>query len=1058
MEIARRKLRTAHSNILWVAKVLKVAVSRVIFDIKTAAAILVGLIGCVPSVFAATYYINSEIGNDSWSGKLAAAAGSPSTDGPWQTLSRLATAPLLPGDIVYLACGSLWNETLRISSSGTSDAPIVVSAGPNHCEAPPTVDGAVAIPSHMWQQHNGAIYRARLPIEYISNPGLSENLDDWRVWSPANDASISLDTHCNGSPLPCMEFASGTGSGNSVVVSNSFPLAGGVDYAASARIRAPAGTRLKLVVRRNGPTFESLATDQYHTATGGWQTIGFTFRATRSAPNARFDIELPSGRIKIGVRDVHMQRVSPPTDVIGVFVDGAAVRSAHHPNFGGSDVNPDSPYGNIASDGGKTALDTAGLTLPPDGNLMPGLNASVRTWTFALEERKVASVSGSRLTLDQATSYLIKRGYGYFLTGALWMLDSPGEWHFDSSTGDLYVWMPDGAAPGNRVSFNSLTVGVNLQSKAHLQLVGLKIRRVGTGVQLRATNNVRLKHVNLAELSDYGIQADNSRACTVEQSSITNTGLDAVSAVGWDTTGFTISDSRVIDSGALARKDGWRKLPRPARAAIDVGPNARISHNEVRGSANNGIFAGTNSSIEKNYVESACLRYNDCGGIYANYAGNDSSIVGNVVKTVEGHLVGLPEEWPTQAVGIYLDDGGTGIEVRKNTVTNAEYGLQIHNSNNSKVSENLFFGNRRYQIWMQEKTAKLRANGDIFGHQIESNVLVPISGGPSVFMESEIGDTGDFATFSGNHYSGLLSPRPIGEKWVNGSASYALDEWLARGQDADARVTQPIGYASFLTRGENIVPNSGFANNFAGWTWWNQNAPYARAALLNCDFGPCLQITAGASASLLASPNFSINGEQWYRVSFDAATSQPGQPINVLVRRGGGGSTNYEPLMPAAESFSGSTQWRRYSFVFRASKTVIADNPLTGGELGARVDFERIPPGSSLTVAHLEVVPLAPSQAALQLRLQLNSSGDHAIVPCAAEDETSNLCDKFIDVKDNRTVDWAAVVEARSGNALYTLDTSLLDTDSDGIADIQDACPTTPKGSSVNARGCEIDE
>ena len=99
---------------------------------------------------ATTYYIDSERGNDFWTGKLPAGASTASTEGPWQTLNRLATAPLLPGDNVYLACGSTWNETLRITSSGTNGAPIVISAGPNTCETPPAIEGAVAIPSHMW--------------------------------------------------------------------------------------------------------------------------------------------------------------------------------------------------------------------------------------------------------------------------------------------------------------------------------------------------------------------------------------------------------------------------------------------------------------------------------------------------------------------------------------------------------------------------------------------------------------------------------------------------------------------------------------------------------------------------------------------------------------------------------------------------------------------------------------------------------------------------------------------------------------------------------------------
>ena len=156
-----------------------------------------------------------------------------------------------------------------------------------------------------------------------------------------------------------MAFTSGTDSG--MAISNNFPLAGGTKYSVRALVKAPAGTPIKFVLRRGGPTYESLMPDQYVTGTGTWQTVSFSYPATHSAPNARFDIQVLSGKVTVNIREVHVQRAWPAEDVIGVFVDGAAIRRAHHPNFGRADADPDSPYGIIASAGGKTTVDTAGL-------------------------------------------------------------------------------------------------------------------------------------------------------------------------------------------------------------------------------------------------------------------------------------------------------------------------------------------------------------------------------------------------------------------------------------------------------------------------------------------------------------------------------------------------------------------------------------------------------------------------------------------------------------------------------------------------------------------------
>ncbi|WP_181258884.1 right-handed parallel beta-helix repeat-containing protein [Nitrosospira multiformis] len=783
-----------------------------------------------------------------------------------------------------------------------------------------------------------------------------------------------------------------------------------------------------------------------------------TFRASSSTPKARLDIEEPGGKVKIYLREVSVRRMLPFEGVNEVFVDGAAVRRAHHPNFGWKDTNPDSAYAPIASDGGKTTLDTRNLELPNDGSLTSGLNVSIRTAPWILEERRVASVSGSKLTLDKPTTYSIKPGYGYFLTGALWMVDSPGEWHFDSSTGDLYIWMPDDSAPGGRVSINSLPVGGDFSSKAYIDVAGLAIRHVTTGVRLNRARSVNLKYMVLSELDSQGVEADRSSSCAVESSSITNTGLEAIRALE-GATGFSISDSSIINSGGGRRTDGWRRLTRgPAKASIDVNANGKILGNKVLNSANNGVFAGLNSVIKDNYFGYSCLRFNDCSGIYTNNWGNNSSIIGNVVETVVGDLNGLPEGWPNHAVGIYLDEVGTGHEVRRNTVTNAEYGLQIHNASRSIVADNLFFGNRRYQLWLQERTTSIRSSGDIFENRIESNTFVPTVGGPSIVMESEIGDTADFATFHNNYYSTLISPRAISELWPGGSGGYTVSEWQLKGREEGPQGTEPAGYAAFLSIGSNIIPNGDFGNGSSqGWTWWTKTASRPQTQILSCSFGPCLQITANSAPASLSSPNFSVIGEQWYRVTFDAATTGSDQPINVVVLRGGGGTAPYELLMPAAETFSITPAWRRYSFLFRAAKTVIANDPATG-ESGARADFGGVQPGTSLMIGKIEAVPVRRSEAALQLWLRLNSSKQKETVPCAQEDEAADLCGKFVHLKDGQLVNWSSSVEPLSGEPAYTRDISLQDEDGDGVASVEDVCPNTQQNKAVNAQGCALDD
>ena len=1001
---------------------------------------------------AATYYINPEGGNDTYSGTSATPAGA--SAGPWQTLARLGAATLAPGDTVYLACGGVWNETLRVPASGSPAAPINIAAGPGTCGVAPQIDGAISIPASAWVQHSGSIYRARLPIDLIDNPTPTASLSGWTKWSANNDAVIALDSACPGQTMPCLAFTSGLGAINSVAISNVFALSGAGNYSASVQVRAPAGTQFKVVVRRNGPTYDSLAPDQWIIGNGAWQNVTVSFRAQGSVGNARLDIEVPSNRIRVNIREAHVRRAMT-AGVVATYVDSLQIRRAHHPNFVTTSTG-DSPYAPIASAGGKTVLDASGLPLPAGASLAPGLGVTIRPLNFAIEESSVASVNAGRLTLATPTYYDILPGYGFYLTGALWMLDSPGEWFYDTAASTLYMWMPDSAAPGNRVAVSGLAFGADLNGKSSVNLQGISIRHVGTGVAATGSDSVTLSNVSIADTADFGISAENGARLAVQASSIARTGLDAIRLPGPLATGITLTDSTISDAAASTRSNGWRMLPRPAWAAVySTGPQSSILRNTIRGAGNLGVFVGANGNVAENHVAQACLTLNDCGAIYGNYLSRNTDITGNVVENIPGNLTGMPGTPRTHTVGIYIDGGNSDSKLTGNTVTGADYGIQIHDSNSITISNNTLFGNQRFQLWMQEQQRNLRAAGDVYGNSATSNLMVPTTSGPAMYLESELGDMVDFSSFSNNHYSALLSPRIVGERALTTDSSYTIAEWQASGRESAPRATAPVGYVSFLTSATNLLPNGNLANGSIGWTWWNQTAPLAYATLRTCTFGPCLDLRAGGSPSLFSSPNFSVTAGQWYRVSFDAATAIDGQAINVVVRRGGGGNVGYEYLMPSAEAFAGTTAWKRYSFTFQATKSVTAGNPITQ-EYGARVDFERNQAGAALSVARLEMVTLTPAQAALQIKMLLNPGNAPANIDCASLGVSASLCGYFVYMDDNTRVTWPASIGPLRGRPIYTRDTTLTDSDGDGIADQQDTCPGTPAGHSVNARGCGI--
>jgi len=1037
-------------------------------------AVLVILASTLQVANAATYYVDAGLGNDNWSGNQPSTVGSPATDGPWQSLAKVSAKALVAGDSVLLKCGGIWYETLTLSSSGTAASPITIGAYPGNCSNKPVINGALPMPAHNWVKDTGSIYKLTPAIDLITFGTFENGLGSWGKWSPQNNAAMSLTTSCAQANSSCMNFTAG--SGNSIVISNYFALQGKQAYTASFVLKAPAGTSVNVVLRRAAPPWDAVGLTASIAGTGNWQTLTLPFTATASLTNARLDFVVPASR-NIGLDDVKI--TAPLPAVLGVFDNGKTINVAHHPNRGHDPLRPDSLFFRVAENanivsltgGGTgssyltTGTDLAALAHPA---IASGTGIRVRPNAWTLNDRKVATVSGSRLTFDSPTTHPIEKDWGYFLYGQRWMLDEPGEWHYDAAAKTVYVWMPDGLAPGSRVSLGQRAVGIEASNKSHIRIEGLAIQNVGTGVQMEKANQVNLSNMNISDVLDLGVDAMGSIDSGIESSQIARTANSAIYAGDFGGSRFRAFDNLITDSGVLFKNGVVSSLPTPTRAAILAGESADIRENRIYGTGNVGILPQANSLIAGNHLENTCLVLDDCGAIYMGGQSNTNiTIENNTVLNVVGGLPGKPATIPTQAQGIYLDELLNGATIRGNSVVNADNGIQIHNAANNLIENNSLYGNRRHHIWLQEGSKKLHAEGDIHSNEITGNRLFLTTATPAIRQETLLAktDTDRFAHYDGNLYFTYLWPTISAEAWPSGAALYTLPQWqsditstsLPRNLDQTAREVNSasLGYAAFRILGGNIVPNGNFGAGLTGWSAYNATAPAGQIVLASCaGVGQCLNYTAGGSLSLVNSPNFSVQKDQWYKASFDLKTGTNNQSVHVVTRRGGGGSNGYEWLMSAPHTFTGSTSWQRYSFLFKATQTVNARDPVTQ-DLGARVDFHRIDPLQKLSVANLEIVPLSAVDATLRTHVLINPTGATLDMNCPDGNDVS-ACSEYVRFSDSLSVTWPHSIAPHESEIIYSRDSSLTDGDGDGIPDSQDSCSGTPALKTVNARGCAL--
>ena len=1042
------------------------------------------LTGLARSALATVYFVDTDRGNDGFSGLTTSPGGVAA--GPWRSLARVAAATLQAGDEVRLHCGQVWAETLRINQSGVKDLPILLGAYPEPCTNKPRIDGTIAIPADNWERDHGAVYRVRLPVNLVTNGALDRSVTKWAQVQSGAKGKLVFNKVCPKIAGGCLSFTS-PAKVKGLLASPRFTLRAAARYRLSYSVFVPKGKNAVLRLRRSGPTdLTALASAIKITGSGTWQTRTVDFVARNGATDARFDVEVPAQAVTVMLRAV---AVRPLTGVPNnLLMTGRALQPGHHPNFGFEPLLPDSVYLKNTADSnqvtdelgtGSTFLTTGDdLVLPPGATLTAGMQVRTRSENWNVDERTITAVSGTRIDFTPKTNYPLQAHWGYFLVGAAWMVDSPDEWFFDSAHRTLTVWMPDGANPGARLAYAALGTGIDLTGLHDVVVDNLAVRGTVTGVDASTTTRITLRNLRIEDSAGRGLSFKQGQNIKIENSVIARTRLDAISAceAGWVHCGShnSVTDNIIIDSGVQVANAKVVSLPAAIDAAISLGTDAMVSGNKIVRAGTYGMSLRGASTVTGNSFTDTCLTLDDCAAVYSNRSSNGSTFTGNFVRGVWGNIAGTPYS-ATRSVGIYLDDHAQDMVVDGNTILDADNGIQVHNAFNNVLSNNTFYGNRRFQLWFQEGSHVLRANGDIHDNVVSNNVLVPTADAPALRQDTILADTDDFATYTGNVYSVLLGINVAQETHPDPAHStlYTMSQWqsatangMPRNSDASGRAIALEGFTTFRPMGGSIILNGDLSDDLRNWSRFNQTAPLATMTLVNCGASDCVQIVAGAPTSLLSSHHFAVTKDQFYRVSFDASTGVEGETITVVPRKGGGTlftnqdgnlAADFNGIGPGNSTFTftGSVAMKRYSFVFKAAVSVTFNN-----NLAARMDFVQIPNGHTLRVDNLDMVAItAVDETALKTAIIYNDNpAASAERPCPDAVTAAANCSKFVKLLDATPVSFPYHLEPLAHEIFYTRDLDKVDTDNDGIANTQDLCVATPANLAVNASGCAISQ
>jgi len=473
-------------------------------------------------------------------------------------------------------------------------------------------------------------------------------------------------------------------------------------------------------------------------------------------------------------------------DVHQVFLDDAHMILAHHPNDSflwtdGKSQQTEDYYYVCDADHGLTSEQLIGAdmnirTSPWKVDFFQILDYDPVTHKFTM------GVSGSNESENDS----------YFLANKLWMLDSPGEWYYES--GSLYVWMPDGSNPSShKVEATRYWYGIYARNKEYIATDGFEIRNAGhTGVGLFNTNKFSLTNLNIINIGSmkyynpwehvgagifiYNSSGMSDTAGEIIGNTIRNTFSNGLRSI-W-IPNLVVADN-IVENIAMVGTDHY--FPARGIGIQTSGGNVTIRENKVDDISYIGIlFTGPDSLVEKNCINNSCDCLSDCGGIYTSRTdSNGNEISRNIITNTGNHN--------TNTMGIYLDDRSTGVLVSDNTVSFVRIGIHNHNSNNNTLTNNTIY-DCKWSVAMQEDNIVEDDLCDIvFENNIYFTKIDEALVGTGDFREPIFFQ--DFADHDYNTYSGRNSGKVIAEWGSNYPLKYySLSEWQdARGQDLHSR-------------------------------------------------------------------------------------------------------------------------------------------------------------------------------------------------------------------------------------------------------------------------------
>lgn len=499
-----------------------------------------------------------------------------------------------------------------------------------------------------------------------------------------------------------------------------------------------------------------------------------------------------------GIWTVHLNNVS---DVQQLAVNGVSQTEARYPNYdannpikGGWLWAKDAPSGHDA---------TMEMAYNPGDfhNGQPAAGEKVTVFSqlgYSSDVLTIANVDSSAglIKFTSPASYDIGSGSRYFISGAQPLLDSPGEWWFDSNSHTLYYKAPAGFDGSNAVVSNGHDL-IDIQNASNVTIKGLAFTDVPTDAPSSdfTTSAIHVQgdssHVTLDGNSYVNVAKgvvvdDNSNHVTISNSSFTHLWSSAVDLTP-ETSQNTVTNNTISHTGEVFRTGG--------AVTITESWGNTISHNTIDNVPRFGIeetnydpsIKSGSNIVEYNQLTHTGQQTPDVGAIYV-YSHDDPGALGDTIRynsVVDAGGLGTNGDgfMPGQfmSAGIYMDDFASNAQIYGNFVQGTWFGgVYLHGGSNNSVWGNTLVGNSEVGIQLFPIDDKPMTGTEVHGNI----VTLPTHVGENVVdVDPSLVDPQDIHD---NIFVGDAAQAQVGEM--------SLSAWKAMGGGAGTTVVTDPGF------------------------------------------------------------------------------------------------------------------------------------------------------------------------------------------------------------------------------------------------------------------------